>query len=29
MLCGGRAIELSKEIFTEWKVLNLGRHTPP
>lgn len=27
MLCVGRAIEFRKEVFTEWRVLNLGRHT--
>jgi len=29
MLCVGRAIEFREEVFTEWKVLNLGRHTLP
>ena len=29
MLCVGRAIEFREEIFTEWEVLNVGRHTPP
>ncbi len=29
MLCVGRAIEIRKEVFTEWKMLNLVRHTLP
>ena len=29
MLCVGRAIEFREKVFTEWKVLNLGRHTLP
>jgi hypothetical protein len=29
MLCVGRAIEFREELFTDWKVLNLGRHTLP
>jgi len=28
-LSAGRAIEIRKKIFTERKVLNLGRHTLP
>jgi len=27
MLCVGRAIQFREEVFTDWKGLNLGRHT--